>query len=98
MLGIGVDRIEDHAIPLANLLNTELRALGFEVLTPEGNASTIVAFKHGAKPDDASALFDKAGVKISLREQATQVRAGVALFNNRSDIDRLLEVAESLRA
>ena len=45
-----------------------------------------------------SALFDKAGVKISLREQATQVRAGVALFNNREHIDRSPEVAESLRA
>jgi selenocysteine lyase/cysteine desulfurase len=96
--GIGVDRIEGHAIPLANLLNGELRALGFNVLTPEGNESTIVAFEHGVRPDDAAAAFDQAGVKISLREQGSQIRAGVALFNNRSDIDKLLEVARSLRA
>ena len=98
VLGVGVDRIAAHTLPLASTLNRELRGLGFEVLTPEGNSSPIVAFRHGVAPDDAADAFDKAGVKVSLREAGSQVRAGVALFNNRQDIDALLEVAALLRA
>ena len=98
VLGVGVANIEQHVIPLANTLNAELRGLGYDVLTPVENASQIVAFKHGADPDTASAMFDKAGVKVSFREEGTQIRAGVGLFNNKADVDRLLEVAASLRA
>jgi selenocysteine lyase/cysteine desulfurase len=98
VLGIGVGRIESHVVPLAAALNRELRALGFDVLTPEENGSPIVAFRHGAAPARAAAAFEQAGVKVSLREDGTQVRAGVGLFNNRRDIERLLDAAESLRA
>lgn len=98
VLDIGVAAIERHTVALANELNSELRALGFGVLTPAGNASPIVAFEHGADPEVAAETFEKAGIRISLRERGEQVRAGVALFNNRDDIDRLLEAAESLRA
>lgn len=96
ILGIGVDRIEAHVIPLANTLNSELRSLGFDVLTPAGNASPIVAFRHGKDPELAATTFDDARVKVSFREQRTQVRAGIALFNNQADVDRLLEVAGTL--
>ncbi|MGI9261288.1 MAG: aminotransferase class V-fold PLP-dependent enzyme [Woeseiaceae bacterium] len=97
VLDIGVDKIEGHVIPLANALNSELRTQGFEVLTPDGNASQIVAFRHGVERSVAAARFEDAGVKVSFREGGTQIRAGVALFNNRDDIDRLLDVAKSLR-
>lgn len=98
LLKIGVGRIESHSTGLAGELNRELQSLGVSVLTPEDNASPIVAFEHGASPDAAAAAFEGANVKISLREQGSQVRAGVALFNNRGDVDRLLEVTETLRA
>ena len=97
VLDVGVGRIESHVVPLANYLNSGLRALGFDVLTPEGNASPIVAFRHGVDPSLATTAFDRARVKISAREAGTQIRAGVALFNNRTDVDRLLEVAETLQ-
>jgi selenocysteine lyase/cysteine desulfurase len=97
LLDIGVDRIEAHVVPLAIALNDGLRDLGFDVLTPRGNASPIVAFRHGRSAEAAAAAFDAANVKVSLREGGTQVRAGIALFNNRQDVDRLLEVAASLR-
>lgn len=97
VLDVGVARIESHVAPLANYLNSGLRGLGFDVLTPEGNESPIVAFRHGIDPAAATAAFDQARVKISAREAGTQIRAGVGLFNNRSDADRLLDVAESLR-
>ncbi len=97
VLGFGVANIEAHVIPLANTLNSELRALGFDVLTPVGNASQIVAFKHGVDPEVAATAFEKARVKASFREDGTQIRAGVGCFNNQADVDRLLEVAASLR-
>jgi len=98
VLDVGVANIEAHVIPLANTLNSELRTLGFDVLTPAANASQIVAFKHGVDPEAAASAFDKARVKVSLREDGTQVRAGVGFFNNQADVDRLLEAAASLRA
>jgi selenocysteine lyase/cysteine desulfurase len=98
VLGVGVANIEAHVIPLANTLNNALRDLGFDVLTPVGNASQIVAFKHGVDPDVANAAFEKARVRASFREDGTQIRAGVGFFNNQSDVDRLLEVCASLRA
>ncbi|MDH3441902.1 MAG: aminotransferase class V-fold PLP-dependent enzyme, partial [Gammaproteobacteria bacterium] len=98
VLDVGVERIEPHVVPLANHLNNGLRALGFDVLTPAGNVSPIVAFRHGVEPSAAADAFDKARVRISTREQGTQIRAGIALFNNRADVDRLLEVADSLQA
>ena len=94
---VGVESIAAHTLALAHALNGELRALGFEVLTPEDNDSAIVAFRHGVEPERAAATFEQARVKISLREGGTQVRAGVALFNNRDDIERIVEVARSLR-
>jgi selenocysteine lyase/cysteine desulfurase len=75
-----------------------LRNLGFDVLTPENNASQIVAFRHGADPEKATSIFENARVRVSFREEGTQIRAGVGLFNNKADVDRLLEVAASLRA
>jgi selenocysteine lyase/cysteine desulfurase len=98
VLDVGVENIEAHVVPLANKLNSGLRAQGFDVLTPAENRSPIVAFRHGVDPETAASAFDKARVKVSAREQGTQIRAGVALFNNLADIDRLLEVANSLRA
>jgi cysteine desulfurase/selenocysteine lyase len=95
---IGVSNIEAHTLPLAISLNAGLRDLGFDVLTPGGNPSPIVAFRHGVDSERANEVFNKAMVKVSLREGGTQVRAGVSLFNNQADVDRLLEVAETLRS
>ena len=98
LAGIGVPEIEAHTTSLAMALNERLRELGFNVRTPEGTESPIVAFEHGVDPEVAAAAFDRARVKVSLREGGTQVRAGIALFNNRSDVDSLLEVASGLRS
>jgi len=97
VLGVGVERIDAHTSALARELNRELRGLGFDVLTPEGNASPIVAFRHGVAPDAAAKVFDDASIKVSFREGGTEIRAGIALFNNREDIDRLLDASASLK-
>ncbi|MGI9629173.1 MAG: aminotransferase class V-fold PLP-dependent enzyme [Longimicrobiales bacterium] len=89
---VTVPRIEAHALPLAQHLRAELSALGFDVLTPEGNRSPIVAFAHGRSPQRMEDILAQSQVQVSLREEGTQIRAGVALFNTADDVDLFLEV------
>jgi selenocysteine lyase/cysteine desulfurase len=93
---VGLARIEAHVVGLGARMRRGLVDLGFRTLTPEDNASSIVAFAHGKSPEDAQALFDRERVRVSFREEGTQIRAGAAMFNNEADIDRLLDVAERL--
>jgi selenocysteine lyase/cysteine desulfurase len=94
---VGVDRIEVHTVELARRLHRGLRTLGFELTTPEGNRSSIVAFRV-SKPQDAIVRHLAASnTHVSVRENGTQIRVSPALFNTADDIDRFLTVAEGLR-
>jgi selenocysteine lyase/cysteine desulfurase len=95
---VGLARIEGHSVALARELRDGLVALGFQVRTPKNNGSSIVAFVHGKDPAVAQALFQRKDVKVSFRESGTQIRAGLALFNNREDVDELLSTAEELKS
>jgi len=94
---VGVDRIETHTVELAHRLQRGLRTLGFDVTTPEGNGSSILAFRV-SKPQDAIVrhLADTK-TQVSVRENGTQIRVSPALFNTSDDIDRFLNVAEGLK-
>ncbi len=94
---VGVERIGKHTIALAQRLRSGLVERGLRVLTPPHNASSIVSFVHGRDPDTVRAIMEENGIKVSFREDGTQIRAGIALFNNAADIDRLLEVTARLR-
>ena len=48
------------------------------------------------KPGVAEKLFEEERVSVSFRENGTQIRAGAALFNNKADIDHLLDVVGKL--
>jgi len=93
---VGIDRIEAHTVGLAQELQQGLRAQGYRVLTPVGNQSAIVAFAHDRPPTHVADVLAESKVHVSLREEGTQIRAGVALFNTEEDIARLLEVTASL--
>jgi selenocysteine lyase/cysteine desulfurase len=94
---VGVDRIETHTVELAHQLRRGLRTLGFDVTTPEGNRSSIVAFRV-SKPQDAIVRHLAATkTQVSVRENGTQIRVSPALFNGSDDIDRFLTVAEGLK-
>jgi selenocysteine lyase/cysteine desulfurase len=94
---VGVDRIETHTVELAHQLRRGLRTLGFDVTTPEGNRSSIVAFRV-SKPQDAIVRHLAATkTQVSVRENGTQIRVSPALFNASDDIDRFLTVAEGLK-
>ena len=90
-----VSATEKHTVSLANQLNQSLRDKGFKVLTPRDNRSPIVAFEHGDNAERAMASLDAAGIQVSFREGNSQVRAGVALFNNKDDINLLLDVCDT---
>jgi selenocysteine lyase/cysteine desulfurase len=94
--GVGVDRIEAHTVALAQKLRAGLVERGFQVVTPEGNRSSIVAFVNPKDPETVTRLFDREKIRVSLRENGTQIRAGVALFNNASEIEHFLKIAEEL--
>jgi cysteine desulfurase / selenocysteine lyase len=94
---VGVDRIETHTVELAHRLRRGLRTLGFDVTTPEGNRSSIVAFRV-SKPQDAIVRhLAETKTQVSVRENGTQIRVSPALFNTSDDIDRFLTVAEGLK-
>jgi selenocysteine lyase/cysteine desulfurase len=87
---VGLSRIEEHGVALAGELRDGVARLGFEIWTPHQNPSPIVSFAHGQEPDKLARLLDKEGVVVTFSEGGTQVRASVALFNNRGDVQRLL--------
>ncbi len=93
----GLGNIEDHTVPLAREMRRGLLDMGFRVRTPENNGSAIVAFIHGRDPEKAQKVFERRQVRVSFREGGTQIRAGAALFNNKEDVERLLEASEELR-
>ena len=93
---VGLENIEAHTVGLASYMRAGLVDQGFKVRTPEGNASAIVAFHHGADPKAAQLLFEKENVKVSFRENGTEIRAGAALFNVKADIDHLLATTNKL--
>lgn len=94
---VGVDRIETHTVALASRLQKGLRTLGFDVVTPEGNRTSIVAFKVRVPQERITQVLSDTKTAVSVRENGTQVRVSPALFNTEADIDRFLTVAEGLR-
>ena len=92
LLGVDVRNIERHTVALANRLNEGLRAQGHDVLTPSGNQSAIVTFEHGRDLEMVRRTLGEASIRVSVREEGAQLRAGIALFITDEEIDRLLEV------
>jgi selenocysteine lyase/cysteine desulfurase len=66
------------------------------MLTPEKNRSSIVTFEHDNDPEEASRLLEREKIRVSLREGGAQIRVGIALFNNQSEIERFLDVVRKL--
>lgn len=93
---VGLARIEKHGLALARELRERIAALGYETLTPPDNPSPIVTFVHGRDRNELEKRLEKERVMVTFREGGTQIRTSVALFNNRSDIERLLGVLKAL--
>jgi selenocysteine lyase/cysteine desulfurase len=105
---VGLDRIEAHTLALTGRLRAGLADRGFRMFTPPDTRSSILSFYVTQTEDVAAKAFDDAGVKISIQRGETdepagpdascRIRVAVSLFNNAHDIERLLQVADRLRA
>jgi len=93
---VGLDKIEAHTVDLAHHLWRGLLEQGLALHTPKGNGSSIVSFEHGGDPKAVESLFAKENIKVSFRENGRMIRAGAALFNNKSDIDHLLDTVKKI--
>jgi selenocysteine lyase/cysteine desulfurase len=92
---VGIDRIEAHTVGLAHKLQRGLADIGFRLSTPPDNRSSIVSFFIDKDPELVGRRLDKEKIRVSLREKGTQIRVGIALYNNSSDIDHFLETVKT---
>lgn len=95
ILGVGVLNIERHTVGLAQYLQRELAKQAFSMLTPLGNQSAIVSFEHGRDPKYIQQSLQSGGFHVTVSEKASYVRIGIALFNNESEINQLLELTST---
>ena len=92
LAGVGVDRIERHTVDLAHRLQEGLVERGFEVRTPKGNRSSILTFNNKEEQQSVARLLESEEIRVSFREEGTQIRVGLALYNNKSEVKQFLEV------
>ncbi|MEM7334878.1 MAG: hypothetical protein AAF490_22565, partial [Chloroflexota bacterium] len=51
----------------------------------------IIAFKHGFHPNRIIDFLESQNIYVNFRENDSQIRIGVALFNHQDDINHFLE-------
>jgi selenocysteine lyase/cysteine desulfurase len=85
---IGVDKIHAHRQPFLKKLREEMPRLGFTPLTPPESTSAIISFAMKDRANVAERL-KKANVNVRVAEDFLRVSPSV--FNDMSDIERLLE-------
>lgn len=85
---VGVTNIQAHRQPLIDRLQREMPRLGFESLTPPGTMSPIVSF---AMKDPALVSAKLRKAKITVGEGLNRLRVSPSVFNDRRDVERLLE-------
>ncbi len=95
---IGIDKIGEHILSLTDYLIAALQKQDIRVVTPLDRRyrSGIVTFTLDS-PQDNAALIDflqqhKVCVSLRYTSNVGGIRVACHLFNNREDIDRLVEV------
>jgi selenocysteine lyase/cysteine desulfurase len=91
---VGIARIEEHTVGLAQQLHAGLVKQGHRMFTPPGNRSSIVTFYCSKPAADTRAAFQAANIEVTARNG--QVRSAPALFNNAAEIEKCLEVTKRL--
>ena len=94
---VGLARIAEHTHTLAGELREGAAKLGMKLFTPPANPSPIVSFHHGLDARELGDALNEAGVRFTYQEGGELLRAAVAMFNNRADVDRLLDVIAAPR-
>ena len=105
---LGLDRISNYSQHLTGYLRGWLECLDFEIFTPNGIVSPSLTFWVGAGKEQVDSLFRQAGVRVgfasgsrmsntySKNTDICRVRISPAHYNLKSDLDKMLSVAQSL--
>jgi selenocysteine lyase/cysteine desulfurase len=86
---VGVARIQAWRQPMIDTVQRELRARGYQPLTPLDSKTSMVAFALKDARAKLAELLKAANVRISVSQH--RFRVSVAVFNDMNDIDRLLQ-------
>lgn len=84
----GVERIQAHAQPLVARLKDELPKLGYPLMTPPESRTPLVACVCANAAKTLGPRLQAAKVKVTA--SSNRFRISVSVFNDMSDIDRLL--------
>lgn len=87
---VGVSQIQAWRQPMIDTLQKELRARGYQPLTPLDSKTSLVAFAMKDARAKLSEPLKAANVRITVSQH--RFRVSVAVFNDMNDIDRLLSV------
>jgi len=86
---LGVGNIQSQRQPLLQRLQREIPPLGFQAMTPPDSTSPIVAFSR----ENAGQLAPKLrAAHVDIAVSPHRIRVSPSVYNDQSDIDRLLEV------
>jgi selenocysteine lyase/cysteine desulfurase len=88
ILSIGVENIVAHRQPLLRRLREEMPRLGFEPVTPPETTSPLSTFATPNGRDVAARLRD---ARVNARVASNYIRLSPSVFNDMTDIERLLE-------
>jgi cysteine desulfurase/selenocysteine lyase len=91
---VGIARIEEHTVGLAQHLYEGLVKQGYRMFTPPGNRSSIVTFYSTRPVEEVRTAFRAANIEVTVR--GGQVRVAPALFNNVDEIEGCLSVTKGL--
>ncbi|MFC6197472.1 aminotransferase class V-fold PLP-dependent enzyme [Ponticaulis profundi] len=85
---LGIAQIQAHAKPLVERLSEGMKSQGFDVITPEGSETPIVA---AAYRDAYKKLSDKMKVAgITTTVSRHRIRPSVSVFNTMDDVEAFL--------
>jgi len=84
---LGVEKIQAHRQPLLKKLHEEVPRLGFQCLTPPESTSAIISFVV-RNPEETRSRLAKAQVNVRVSDR--YMRISPSVFNDLSDVDRLL--------
>lgn len=88
LLSLGVENIRAWRQPMMDTIQTELRRRGYQVITPEGSRTQVVAVAMKDAERKLAERMKKADVQLTLL--TNRIRISVSTFNTMNDVDRLL--------
>ena len=87
---VGVANIQAYRQPMIQKLRAEVPRLGFTCVTPPQSTASIITFaRKGLGASDIPAKLDRARVNVRIADD--WMRVSPSIYNDLSDVDRLLE-------